>query len=122
MVSWLVLVTACLWLGVITRESARVDPPAEAAENFRDAPVSLTEARSARDQSAAPLTPRDVLVKALRQLDSGEISPDTLIVVFSERGTDDTVLCSVRRSGARLYEQIGLLHTAAFDLLSACST
>jgi hypothetical protein len=53
--------------------------------DFADRPVSVGEARSDRTGDGAQWTPRDVLVKTLRMIDSGEISPDVLVVAYGQQ-------------------------------------
>ena len=52
-------------------------------EDFSNHPKSVGEIRFERDRSAGSWSPRDVLINALRDLDSGTIKPDALVVVTS---------------------------------------
>lgn len=52
--------------------------------DFSKAPRSLTEARADRTESAADWTARDVLVRLLRQIDSGEFNPEELVVIMRQ--------------------------------------
>lgn len=54
-------------------------------ESFTHYPQSLNEVRSARSGNAADWTPREALIQILRDLDSGAIQPDALIVSFREK-------------------------------------
>lgn len=51
-------------------------------DNFADAPISITEARSERDRDAAKWTARDVLISMLREIDRGELTVDTMFIAF----------------------------------------
>jgi hypothetical protein len=53
-------------------------------ESFAEHPVSINEVKSERSGDSADWTPRDVLVKVLRMIDSGEISPDVLVVAYGQ--------------------------------------
>jgi hypothetical protein len=89
-------------------------------ETFAEVPVSLSEARAEREGSFKHMAPRDVLVQMLRAIDRGELKPVTVLVVFKTEPKENMVLCGLRRSGGvTIYEQVGLLHTAAHDLLAA---
>jgi len=55
------------------------------SENFAEHPISLGEVKSERNGDGAEWTPRDVLVKTLRMIDSGEISPEVLVVSYSTK-------------------------------------
>ena len=54
------------------------EPPVP--ESFADHPSTIGELRSDRSGSAHDWTPRDALVAALREIDSGRWCPDVLIV------------------------------------------
>jgi hypothetical protein len=53
-------------------------------ESFAEHPVSIGEIQSDRSGDGKKWTPRDVLVKMLRMIDSGEVSPDVLVVAYGE--------------------------------------
>lgn len=66
-------------------------------KSFADHPRSIAEIRSDRSQDAADWTPRDVLIAALRDIDSGLIKPDTLVIVWSKtKGSvsDESYYCA----------------------------
>jgi len=54
-------------------------------ESFTNYPQSLNEMRIRRSGSAADWSPRDALIQMLRDIDSGVIRPDALIVSFREK-------------------------------------
>ena len=54
-------------------------------DSFVDYPQSVNEVRSARSGNAADWTPREVLIQILRDIDSGTIQPDALIVSFRQK-------------------------------------
>lgn len=49
-------------------------------ENFKDHPVSVAEVRSDKSQSASDWTPRDALVATLRDIDSGKLSVEAIVI------------------------------------------
>ena len=49
-------------------------------DSFADAPVSLAEVRSHKTRSGSDWTPRDLLIKMLRDHDSGEVVLSALVV------------------------------------------
>lgn len=54
-------------------------------ESFVNYPKSINELRSRKSGDASDWTPRDVLIQMLRDIDSGAIAPDALIVSFREK-------------------------------------
>ncbi len=50
--------------------------------DYKDHPPSVTELRSEKTNDAADWTPRDVLITALRDIDSGEQEPTCLVVIM----------------------------------------
>lgn len=65
-----------------------VRPPAEdaAEQTFADHPTTLGEKRAGRSHAADDWTPRDLLVKLLREHDSGEVVLTDMIVSFRADG------------------------------------
>lgn len=59
-------------------------------ESFKDYPRSVKDARSDKTGEAKDWNPRDVLIDALRDIDSGKIVPDALMVVYRHRQADGT--------------------------------
>ena len=55
-------------------------------DTFEEAPTSIAEARAAKTRDGAQWTPRDLLVKLLRDIDSGECVIDQMIVSYSSAG------------------------------------
>lgn len=58
-------------------------------EDFSNYPVTLGEKRSQVKNGAGKWKPRDALIAALRDLDSGKIKPDFCIIVTVEQRDDD---------------------------------
>jgi hypothetical protein len=53
-------------------------------DDFSAYPLSVGELKSDSSGDGSQWTPRDVLVKMLRMIDSGEASPDVLVVAWGE--------------------------------------
>ena len=58
------------------------------SDDFSNHPPTVSELKSNKTGSAKDWTPRDALIAALRDLDSGEIDPETLIVAYHDRKTN----------------------------------
>jgi hypothetical protein len=56
-----------------------------ASDSYANYPPSVNEVRSMRSGNAADWSPREALIQMLRDIDSGAIQPDALIVSFRER-------------------------------------
>lgn len=50
--------------------------------SFAQYPVSIAEAKASAKKDGSLWTPRDALISALRDLDSGEIVPEQLIILY----------------------------------------
>ena len=58
--------------------------------DYSNYPTSLLDKKSEESRNAKDWTPRDVLIKALREMDSGEMeNVDTLLVVFRDKPKED---------------------------------
>lgn len=53
-------------------------------ESFAAMPPSVTELRANRSEDGGDWTPRDVLIATLREIDSGRLKPDALIICMRE--------------------------------------
>lgn len=54
------------------------------ADDFSAAPVSIAEARSFKEQNGSMWKPRDLLIHMLREIDTGNLNPLTLVVCWEE--------------------------------------
>lgn len=54
-------------------------------DSYVNYPHSVNELRAARSGNAADWSPREALLQMLRDIDSGEIKPDALLVSFREK-------------------------------------
>jgi hypothetical protein len=50
--------------------------------SFAGYPISLNEAKASKAKNGGLWTPRDALISMLRDIDSGEIAPEQLIVLY----------------------------------------
>lgn len=72
-------------------------------------PVNLNAARMERSKNCKDWTVRDVLEKALKDLDAGVISPDMVYLCIREPGPDNTVDYWHLAAGVTNIEAVGLL-------------
>lgn len=80
-------------------------------ENFADTPRSLNEARADKEQNAALWKPRDALVSLLRDIDSGKIDIEKLVICYTESHSNGgPTKLAYHAAGTRSYwETIGIL-------------
>lgn len=83
--------------------------------NFADAPVSISEARAFRDNDCSKLSPRDLLIGVLREIDSGEYSPNALVVCWSYN-REDGEHTRMRQASPHPLITSGLLSKCVVDL------
>jgi len=57
-------------------------------EDFSKAPKTIGELRAHKSQNAKDWTPRDALISVLRQIDSGEIKLDDVMILAVEAFPD----------------------------------
>ncbi len=60
-------------------------------QDFSNYPKSITEIKSDKSNKAYDATPRDNLIDMLRSIDSKEINPDALVIIWREpiKGVND---------------------------------
>lgn len=51
-------------------------------DDFSEHPKTIGEVRAGKTENAKDWSPRDVLVRMLRQIDSGQIKPEQLMVLY----------------------------------------
>ena len=76
-------------------------------QSFADYPLSTTEIRADRGEQRP--TPRDMLISALRDLDSGKIKPSQLFIGYEQEHEDDLVSYGFYKSCQSLTSALGLL-------------
>jgi hypothetical protein len=52
--------------------------------DFSKYPQSISAIKAKKTEYAGDWTPRDALIEALRQIDSGEIKPDVVVICYRE--------------------------------------
>lgn len=88
-------------------------------DNFSDAPVSINEAMAARDRDATKWTPRDLLVRMLREIDNGVLNPSRMVVLYTEEQGEDRFAFGGAYSGTSSpMETFGLIEVAKLDLFA----
>lgn len=55
-------------------------------DDFADRPVSINEIKSDKTRDGSHWTPRDALIAMLRQIDSGKMDVDALVLCFRTTG------------------------------------
>jgi DNA invertase Pin-like site-specific DNA recombinase len=91
-------------------------------KDFTKEPYSITELRANKTGAARDWTPRDCLVDMLRQIDSGELNPDAIVVVYRvDRGENQTGIGSVKAT-PDLHVALQMLDCAKLDLWYAGSS
>lgn len=86
-------------------------------EDFSSYPLSVSEIKSDKSQKSIDWSPRDLLLRVLRDIDSGKISPKTLIMFTSEEHEDDKVTTNYYASGA-LIHLVATIELGKFRYLS----
>lgn len=85
-------------LKVVDRDG---DPP-----SFADAPQSFTERRSDMVEEGGKVwTPRDALIRALREIDSGQINPSVLVVCM----LDQEAKVTFKQASPSIYQTLGVM-------------
>ncbi len=58
-------------------------------DNFANHPLSITEAKAAKDEKSQTWTPRDCLISLLREIDEGRTDPKILVIAYAMTTRDD---------------------------------
>jgi len=92
-------------------------------EDFSNHPYTIGELRANKTQSASQWTVRDMLIDALREIDSGgPLSNAKHAVIVFGRVEENRSFCNWRRAGtATAWETSGLLQECCFQLLAPAS-
>ena len=80
--------------------------------DYKDHPHSVSELRSEKTNDAADWTPRDVLIAALRDIDSGNQEPTCLVVVMGMIDESSVVMPLSYVSSPNKFVTAGLLSMA----------
>lgn len=88
-------------------------------EDFKDHPVSVAEVRSAKTRSASDWTPRDALVATLREIDSGKLNVEAIIICMRTAGDKPGAAGSVfKASSPDPHITLGLLTRTTQQILT----
>jgi hypothetical protein len=82
------------------------------AEAPKEEPPSLAAARALRSGNASDWSPRDVITFFLREIDTGEVSPSSVTIVFSEPTGKNTTRTGFRMAGPSVLENLGGIEIA----------
>ena len=77
--------------------------------DYSDHPKSITEIKALKVDDGSMWTPRDALIAALRDLDSGVIKPSSIIIVYHDDAQNGIRFYQCGGTG---YETVGMLHYA----------
>lgn len=85
--------------------------------SYAEAPISVSEARANRSQSAADWTPRDALVELLRQIDRKEIEVEQLVMAYRyTEPNNDGRKTTFSAAAPDLLQAVGLMQRGAYLL------
>lgn len=87
-------------------------------DNFASYPKSIGEIRAASSALAKDWSPREALIAALRDIDSGKADPDALVITWRERGQEVTQFLAASPDGL---VTLGLLERAKMQVQGACN-
>lgn len=82
-------------------------------DDFANYPKSIAEVKATQ---ANEWTPRDVLISVLRAIDSGEINPDTLLVIHRNVDSKGT-RTRYASSGPDIHTSLGMMEVAKSFML-----
>lgn len=78
-------------------------------EDFSKAPMTIGEIRAGKTHEAKDWGPRDLLMRMLRDIDSGKISPVSITLVYQVVYPDGDDQCILLSSAQTRTEQIGMM-------------
>lgn len=87
-------------------------------DDFSNHPVSLGEAKADRAHDAALWTPREALISVLRDIDSGKLNPDHLIVIAATIVDDRPTSMAYRSSIPNTFYGLGMMQAATNDFMN----
>lgn len=87
------------------------------SDDFSNHPKSIGEIKAGKGRDGALWTPRDALIAALRDLDSGEINPDSVVIICGKMEPNHKSRCTYYQSSKNTWEMLGLIEEAKLELL-----
>jgi hypothetical protein len=85
-------------------------------ENFAAAPVSIGEHRSITEQDCSLWTPREMLVKLLRDIDTGAWNPEGIVLSYFYKDGEGT-RTGMWRAKVTVMQAVACVEMAKHDLL-----
>lgn len=82
--------------------------------DFKDAPESITEIKANKEEKASLWTPRDALISALRDIDSGKLNPFVAFIAVGNCNDDGSTYTRFFAAGKNTYEIHGVAMRALF--------
>lgn len=82
-------------------------------DDFTNHPQSVTEIRAHKSQCPSDWTPRDALIEALRGIDSGQIKPEAMVIIWRSRDEGGHFCTQFNVATPDLHVTLGLLARAA---------
>lgn len=89
-------------------------------DSFKDYPLSIGELRSEKTGGGSDWTPRDALIDVLRDIDSGTLDLDVVVIVMRQRSSGEHRVCNAnyRIASPDHHTTLGVLGNAMFRLQS----
>jgi hypothetical protein len=87
------------------------------ADDYSEHPISLAEARADKAKDAALWKPRDAVLSVLRDIDSGAINLDHIIIIGATIDPGNDTAMTYRSSMPNAFYGVGMLQAAILDFL-----
>lgn len=87
--------------------------------DFSDHPRSIAELRSDKENNAALWTPRDCLIDCLRKIDSGEIDPTAMVIVYGKETSPGCTKSSWSAASPNVLVTLGLLEYSKHQIFES---
>lgn len=84
--------------------------------SYENYPTSLNARRAQNSNDGSHWTPRDILIQTLREIDAGDIAPNTMVIAWSSPINDkqDASRPGFRIAAKTLIDAVGVLGRAVF--------
>lgn len=92
-----------------------------APPDFSEYPQSIADFKSERSGDGSDWSPRDVLVDVLRQIDKGEIKPDSLICIYRHPNAKNINVTGYSCSSQDGHVTLGMLQVISNLICQGCS-
>ncbi len=86
----------------------------ESETNYANAPIAIAEVRAQKADDSSQWSPRECLIKVLRDIDSGTVNPECLIIAYRYQTPDGTLCVGHTTSTQDSHQLIGLLSGTLF--------